>query len=94
MGTLDGIQYPGSLLKKFLKGKLKKDCKLQWFPIRFFSMWKAKSQIDTTENSQIPQLISFSIVIIRVQAAKKISSFEMEWKVLTSHAVSKVSGFK
>ena len=30
-------------------------------------MWKAKSQIDTTENSQIPQLISFSIVIIRVQ---------------------------
>lgn len=42
-------------------------------------MWKAKSQIDTTENSQIPQLISFSIVIIiRVQAAKKLSSFEME----------------
>ena len=33
MGTLtatqDGIQYPGSLLKKFLNGKLKKNCRLK-----------------------------------------------------------------
>ena len=27
MGTQDGIQYPGSLLKKFLKHKLKRDSK-------------------------------------------------------------------
>ena len=29
MDTQDGIQYPGSLLKKFLKRKLKKDCGLK-----------------------------------------------------------------
>ena len=46
MGTLtatqDGIQYPGSLLKKFLKGKLKKNCRLKWFPIRFFFIVESK----------------------------------------------------
>ena len=46
----------------------------------FFSLWKVNIQIaiDTTENSQIPQLISLSLVIVRVQTANKISSFEME----------------
>ena len=57
-------------------------------------MWKVSIQIDTTENSQIPQLIAFSLVIVRVQAAKKISRFEMTSKILTAHAVSKMSGFE
>ena len=37
----------------------------------FFSSWTVNIQIDTTENSQILQLVSFSLVIVRVQAAKK-----------------------
>ena len=59
MGTQDGIQYPGSLSKKFLKLK-----------------FKVNIQIDTTENSQIPQLVSFSLVIVRVQAATKYQALK------------------